>query len=103
MGPVSDHQLTISPPFFAAFCDLDGPYSVFVPGHERETRNTKVLNAKLYIMSFACPVSKLINLKVIEFKSADSVFGRVDKTRMRTRVPQVLTNRPGKFVHEGCE
>ena len=25
MGPVSDHQLTISPPFYAAFCDLDGP------------------------------------------------------------------------------
>ena len=41
MGPVSEHQLTISPPFFAAFCDLDGPYKVYVPGHERETRNSK--------------------------------------------------------------
>ena len=65
MGPISDRQLTLSPPFYAAFCDLDGPYKVFVPGHERETRHTKVISAKVYIMSFACPVSKIINLQVI--------------------------------------
>ena len=36
MGPVSNHQLTVSPPFYAAYCDLDGPYTVYVPGFERE-------------------------------------------------------------------
>ena len=42
MGPVTSHQLTISPPFFAAFCDLDGPYttqSMFpVVSEKQETR-----------------------------------------------------------------
>ena len=73
MGPVSDHQLTICPPFYAAYCDLDGPYRVYVPGHERETRHRRVVEAKTWILSFACPVSKLINLQVIESKSADGV------------------------------
>ena len=90
MGPVSDHQLTISPPFYAAFCDLDGPYKIFVPGHERETRNTKVLNAKVYIMSFACPVSKLINLQVIESKSADGVLEGLTRLGCEHRFPKYL-------------
>ena len=34
MGPVSDQQLTVSPPFWITMCDLDGPINVFVPGHE---------------------------------------------------------------------
>ena len=90
MGPVSDHQLTISPPFYAAFCDLDGPYKIFVPGHERETRNTKVLNAKVYIMNFACPVSKLINLQVIESKSADGVLEGLTRLGCEHGFPKYL-------------
>ena len=38
MGPISDHQLTISPAFVIAFCDLDVPYGVLVPGFEKQTR-----------------------------------------------------------------
>ena len=90
MGPVSDHQLTVSPPFHAAFCDLDGPYNIFVPGHERETRNTKVLSAKVYIMSFACPVSKLINLQVIESKSADGVLEGLTRLGCEHGFPKYL-------------
>ena len=44
MGPVSDHQLTVSPPFHAAYCDLDGPYTVYVPGFELETRARKTMS-----------------------------------------------------------
>ena len=90
MGPVSDHQLTIRLPFFAALCDLNGPYSVFIPGHERETRNTKVLNSKLYIMSFACPVSKLIHLQVIESKSADGVLEGLTRQGYKHGFPKYL-------------
>ena len=90
MGPISEHQLTISPPFFAAFCDLDGPYNLFVPGHERETRNSKVLNAKVYIMTFACPVSKLVNLQVIESKSADGVLEGLTRLGCEHGFPKYL-------------
>ena len=50
MGPVSDHQLTISPPFYAAYCDLDGPYTVYVPGFERETRARKTMSTKYEVL-----------------------------------------------------
>ena len=58
----------------ASFCDLDGPYQVYVPGHERDTGSRKVIVAKCYIMMFACPVTKLVNLQVIEAKSAEAVL-----------------------------
>ena len=90
MGPVSDHQLTVSLPFFATFCDLDGPYNTYVLGHERETRNSKVMNAKVYIMTFACPVSKLINLQVIESKSADGVLKGLTRLGCEHGFPKYL-------------
>ena len=90
MGPISDHQLTLSPPFYAAFCDLDGPYKVFVPGHERETRHTKVISAKVYIMSFACPVSKIINLQVIETKTADGILEGLTRLGCEHGFPKFL-------------
>ena len=37
------------------------------------TRNRQVLTAKVYILSFACPVTKMINLQVIEDKSIDGI------------------------------
>ena len=73
-GPVSDHQLTIAPMFHTAYLDLDGSYEVFVPGHERATRNKRQLSAKNYIMTFVCPYTKLTNLQVIESKNAEAVL-----------------------------
>ena len=60
-----------------AFCALDGPYNIFIPGHVRVIRNKSVLTAKAWIMTFACPVTKILNLQVIETKSADSVDKKV--------------------------
>ena len=88
MGPVSDHQLTICTPFYAAYCDLDGPYKVYVPGHERETRHRSVVEA--WILSFACPVSKLINLQVIDSKSADGVLDGLTRLGCEQGFPKYL-------------
>ena len=90
MGPVSDHQLTVCPPFYAAYCDLDGPYKVYVPGHERVTRHRNVVEAKTWILSFACPVSKLINLQVIESKSADGVLDGLTRLGCEHGFPKYL-------------
>ena len=90
MGPISDHQLTICPPFHAAYVDLDGPYRVYVPGHERETRSRKVIAAKTWILSFACPVSKLINLQVIESKSSEGVLDGLTRMGCEHGFPRFL-------------
>ena len=39
MGPISDHQLSIAPPFWCSQIDLFGPILCSVAGFERKTRN----------------------------------------------------------------
>ena len=73
MGPVSDNQLTVAPPFWLCMADLYGPIQTFVPGHERVTRSRGVITAHVYIMVFVCPTTKLLNLQVIESKSVDGI------------------------------
>ena len=63
---------------------------MFVPGHERVTRNSKVLSALGYIMTFACPVSKLVNLQVIESKSADGVLEGLTRLGCEHGFPKYL-------------
>merc|ERR1711940_146306 len=58
-GPVSHYQLALAPCFYVAYCDLAGPYYTYVPGHERVSRNRKVMSAKNWVMVFVCPTSKL--------------------------------------------
>ena len=90
MGPVNDNQLTISPPFHTAFCDLDGPYNVYVPGFERQTRNRKVLTSKTWIMTFVCPMTKLCNLQVIEAKNSEAVLEGLIRLGCEVGMPKCL-------------
>ena len=90
MGPVSEHQLTICPPFYATYMDIDGPYTTYVPGFEKSTRNRQALNSKNWILSFACPVSKLINLQVIESKSAEGVCDGLTRLGCEHGFPKFL-------------
>ena len=90
MSPVSDCQLTISPPFHTAFCDLDGPYIVYVPGFERQTRNRKVLTCKTWIMTFVCPMTKLCNLQVIESKNSEAVLEGLIRLGCEVGMPSCL-------------
>ena len=90
MGPVSHHQLALVPCFHAAYCDLAGPYCVYVPGHERESRNRKVMTSKCWIMVFVCPTSKLCNLQVIEGKSSEAVLEALMRLGCEVGFPSCL-------------
>ena len=70
MGPISDSQLTLAPPFWMCQIDLFGPITVVVPGFERETRNRRVLEAKCWIMVVVCPTTRLVNLQTLESTKA---------------------------------
>ena len=74
MGPVSEDQLVIAPPFYVTMLDLCGPFRAYVPGFERETRNRRAIDYKLYIMVSVCVTTKIVNLQVLEGKSADSII-----------------------------
>ena len=70
MGPASNHQLTLAPPFWTCQVDLFGPITVTVPGFERETRNRRVLEAKCWVMTAVCPTTRLVNLQTMESSKA---------------------------------
>ena len=59
-------------------CDIYGPCQVYVPGHSMKTRTKAAVEVKCYVLVFVCPTTKLINLQVIESKSADGVVDGVN-------------------------
>ena len=79
MGPVSQHQITVAPPMWAAQVDLFGPCTVYVPGYERETRGRKALATEVHVMVFACPSTRLVNLQVIEGKDVGCIMEGVTR------------------------
>ena len=49
------------------------PFHVYVPGFERNTRNKNVLEAKCCVIAVVCPVTRLINLEIIEKSDHNSL------------------------------
>ena len=66
-------RLLVAPPFYCSIIDLFGPYKVYVPGREANTRNSPALSVSVWGMIAVCPTSRNINLQVIETSEAQSV------------------------------
>ena len=90
MGPISDEQLTVAPAFYITMADIFGPCQIFVPGHAMKTRHRNIVEAKCYVLVFCCPVTKLVNLQVIEEKSADGVIDGVNRLGCEVGFPSYL-------------
>ena len=90
MGLVSEHQLNISPPFWIAQMDFFGPFQVYVPGFEKTTRNRQTLKSECNVLIFACPVTRLINLQVVEKKDSSGVVDGVTRLSCEIGVPKLL-------------
>ena len=88
MGGLSINQLIVAPPFFVTQMDLFGPYYVFVPGYERETRSRQMKEAKVWIMCSVCPTSKLVNLQVIEKSDAGGIICGVTRLSCEVGLPK---------------
>ena len=74
MGPISDKQLIVAPPFYACQVDLFGPCRVFVPGYEKETRATKVKESKVWVFVAVCVVTSTVNMQVCEMKDTAAMM-----------------------------
>ena len=90
MGPIADEQLTVAPPFWVAMVDIYGPCYIYVPGHSMKTRNRNVVDVKCYVLVFMCPTTKLINLQVIEAKSADGIVDGVSRLGCEVGIPSFV-------------
>ena len=90
MGPHSQAELTIAPPFFTSMLDLMGPFHVYVPGFEARTRNRKVLQAKVWVAVFCCPVTRNVNLQMIEKSDAGGIMDAVTRLSCEVGVPKLV-------------
>ena len=90
MGPISDHQLRICPPFWATIADIFGPVGVYVPGFEKNTRNRKVLEAKCWVLVFVCPVSRNCNIQVIETSDCSGMVDGITRLSCEVGIPKFM-------------
>ena len=90
MGPLPDESFTVAPPFYVCQLDIYGPIHVYVPGHSMALRNKKVLESLLYVLTFACPVSKCINLQVIENKACDGIVDGITRLGCEVGMPKLI-------------
>ena len=89
MGLISEHQLSIAPPFWATQMDLFGPVPTYVPGYEKNTRNRR-LHADCYVLVFACPVSRLVNLQVVEKRDGSAIIDGISRLSCEVGIPKVI-------------
>ena len=87
MGPVGKDQLVIAPPFYVTMLDLCGPVKSYVPAYERETRHRAALESKLNIMVAVCVTTKIVNLQVLEAKTADAIIDGFTRLSAEVGIP----------------
>ena len=75
---------------WAAQVDLFGPCKVYVPGYERETRARKSLATEVHVMVFACPVTRIVNLQVIEGKDTDCILEGLTRLSCEIGIPKYM-------------
>ena len=106
MGPKPQSSLTIAPPFYTTMMDLMGPFLVYVPGFEARTRNRRVLQAKVWVCLFCCPVTKNVNLQVAEKIDTDGMVDVMTRFSCEVGVPKlVLCDKQSsieKMLRESC-
>ena len=90
MGLISEHQLKVSPPFWISQMDFFGPFQVYVPGFEKSTRNRQALKSECNVLIFACPVTRLINLQVVEKKDSSGVVDGITRLACEVGIPKLL-------------
>ena len=90
MGPISDHQLSITPPYWCCQVDLFGPLYCYVPGYERKTRYRNPAQVKTWVLTFVCLVTKLVNTQVIEKSDAGAIMDGMTRLSCEVGVPSIL-------------
>ena len=90
MGPVSDHQLSITPPFWCCQIDLFGPIFCYVPGYERNMRGRNARQVKTWILTTVCVVTKLVNAQVVEKSDASGIMDALTRLGCEVGMPSML-------------
>ena len=96
MGPLSDQNLCIAPPFYFCQVDICGPLSAFSPANKRAT-------LKVWFVVFCCTTTGTVDLRIMEDYSADSFVEAFERFSCRFGYPKMVLPDEGSQLVRGCE
>ena len=96
MGPISDDQLKIAPPFYISQVDIFGPLKSHSNVNKRAT-------TKIWFVVFCCCVTGAIDVRLCEDYSANSFILAFIRFSCKVGYPRKLLPDPGSQLIKGCE
>ena len=96
MGPVSRHNLTIAPTYFASQVDLAGPFLSYSNHNKRAT-------VKIWLVIFCCAVTSSTNIKVMEDYSTTSFIQAFTRFSCEVGYPHTLLCDEGSQLLKACQ
>ena len=96
MGPISSHNLTVAPAFYASQVDLAGPFKAYDAATKRKT-------SKICLPVFCCATTSTVNLKVMDDYSTTSFILSFTRFACEVGYPKTLLIDDGSQIVKGCE
>ena len=96
MGPLSDQNLCIAPPFYFCQVDICGSLQAFSSANKRAT-------LKAWLVVFCCTTTGVVDVRVMEDYSADSFVEAFERFSCRFGYPKMVLPDEGSQLVRGCE
>ena len=96
MGPKSEYNLMIAPPFYVTQVDLSGPYKAFTPHNKRAT-------IKIYLVVFCCATTGTISIRVMDNYATDAFLKAYIRHSCYAGYPKILLADEGGQLVKGCK
>ena len=96
MGPKSDANLCIAPPFYMCQVDMFGPFKSYSYVNRRAT-------AKIWFVVFVCCTTGAVDLKVTEDYSTDAFILAFTRFSCKVGYPRRLLPDAGSQLVKGCD
>ena len=96
MGPLSEKNLCIAPPFYYCQVDLCGPLRAYSPANKRAT-------LKIWYAVFCCTTTGVVDCRVMDDYTADSFLQAFERFSCRFGYPKMVLPDEGGQLVRGCE
>ena len=96
MGPVSQHNLTIAPPFYITQVDLAGPFDAFTLHNSRKT-------IKIYLAVFVCSTTGTTSMKMMNNYTTKAFIAAFVRLSCEVGYPKILLTDEGSQLLKACK
>ena len=95
IGPISKHNITIAPAFYATQADMCGPFKVYSLHHKRAT-------IKIWLIVYCCISTSTTNINVMDDYSAQAFIQAFIRFSYKVGYPKFMVIYEGSQLIKGC-